>query len=90
MSLIGRDDHRNALEFGCYGLGIRSLAHHRIAQRDVDLARTAHRSEDDTALNADFDTHRITLHRALARGLAERKLVAKVAGGRGAGLRGDI
>src|SRR5262249_33963266 len=56
-------------------------AHHRIAQGDLDLPRTAHRSEYHAALDADLDDHDGAVHRAFAGGLAEGKLVAQVAGG---------
>jgi hypothetical protein len=47
--LAWRNGDRNPLEFGHDGLGLRTLAHHRIAQRHLDLPRTAHRSEYDAA-----------------------------------------
>jgi len=90
MGLARPNRHRDPLELGRHGLGLRTLAHHRIAQRNLDLPRTAHRPEYDAALDADFDDQGGTLHRALAGGLAERKLVAQVARGRIGGLGRDI
>src|SRR5262249_26050526 len=90
MSLAWCNGYRNPLEFCHDGLGLRPLAHHRIAQRNVDLPRTAHRSEYDAALNADLHDHGAALRRALAGSLAERKLVAQVAGGRIGGLGRNI
>src|SRR5262245_24491520 len=77
MGLARRYGDRNPLEFGHDGLGLRTLAYHRIAQGDLDLPRTAHRSEYDAALNADLDDHGGAVYRAFAGGLAERKLVAQ-------------
>jgi len=37
MGLAWRNGYRNPLEFGHDGLGLRTLAHHRIAQRNLDL-----------------------------------------------------
>src|SRR6516162_10897744 len=79
VGLARRNGYRNPLEFGHDGLGLRTLAHHRIAQRNLDLPWTSHRSEYDAPLNADLDDQGGTLHRALAGGLAERKLIAQVA-----------
>src|SRR5262245_13051266 len=90
VGLAWRNGYRNPLEFGHDGLGLRTLAHHRIAQGDLDLPRTAHRSEYDAALNADLDDQGGTLHRALAGGLAERKLVAQVARSRVGALGRNI
>jgi len=90
MSLAWRNGYRNPFEFGYDGLGLRTLAHHCIAQGDLDLPRTAHRSEYDAALNADLHDHGSALHRALAGGLAEGKLVAQVAGGGVGGLGRNI
>ena len=90
MGLARRNGHRKPLEFGRDGLGLRTLADYRIAQRNVDLTRTAHRSENDAALDANFDDQSSTLHHALAGGLAERKLVAQVARGRIGGLGREI
>src|SRR6516162_10868339 len=72
VGLAWRNGYRNPLEFGHDGLGLRTLAHHRIAQGDLDLPRTAHRSEYDAALNADLDDHGGAVHRAFAGGLASR------------------
>src|SRR6516225_10049790 len=74
VGLARRNGYRNPLEFGHDGLGLRTLAHHRIAQRNLDLPWTSHRSEYDAALDTEFDDQGGTLHRALAGGLAERKL----------------
>src|SRR5262245_522396 len=90
MGLAWRNGDRNPLEFGHDGLGLRTLPHHRIAQRNLDLPRTAHRSDYDAALNADLDDHGGALHRAFTGGLAERKLVAQVARSRVGGLGRDI
>ena len=54
MGLAWRNGYRNPFEFGYDSLGLRTLAHHCIAQGDLDLPRTAHRSEYDAALNADL------------------------------------
>src|SRR5262245_40371841 len=90
MGLAWRNGYRNPLEFGHDGLGLRTLAHHRIAQGDLDLPRTAHRSEYHAALDADLDDHDGAVHRAFAGGLAEGKLVAQVAGGGVGGLGRNI
>src|SRR4029453_522716 len=90
VSLTGYDGYRNPLELGHDRLRLRTLAHDSIAQGDVDLPGSPHGPEDDAALNADLDAHCGTLHCALAGGVAERKLVAQIAGGRLDGLGGDI
>src|SRR5215813_3594102 len=81
MGLAWRNGDRNPLEFGHDGIALRTLAHHRITQGDLDLSRPAHRSEYDAALHADLDDHGGAVHRAFAGSLAERKLVAQVAVG---------
>src|SRR5262249_56904375 len=90
MGLAWRNGYRNPLEFGHDGLGLRTLPHHRIAQRNLDLPRTAHRSDYDAALNADLDNHGVALHRAFTAGLAERKLAAQVTRTLVGGLRRSI
>src|SRR5262245_25052073 len=90
MGLFRRHDHRDPFEFGHDGLGLNSLAHHRVAQRNIDLAGSTHRTEDDATLNPDLDVEGAALHRAFPGGLAEGKLVAQVTCGRSFALRGDV
>src|SRR5262249_28028160 len=85
-----RNGDRNPFELGDDGLRLWSLAYDRIAQGNIDLTRPAHRSEYDASLNAHLDAQVAALHRAFAGGLAERKLVAQIPGGRIGGLGGNI
>src|SRR4029450_10288152 len=90
VSLAGCNGYRNPLELGRDRLRLRAFAHDSVAQGNVDLPRSTHGPEDDAALDADLDAHCGALHCALAGGLAERKLVAQIAGGRLSSLGGDI
>jgi hypothetical protein len=90
VHLFRRHHHRNPLELGHDGPGFRTLAHDRVAHGNVELARTAHRTENDASLNPDLDGHRAALHHALAGCLAKRELITQVAGGGLIGLGGDI
>ena len=76
---------------GCRGaVSVRTLANHCVAQRDIDLARTSHWSEDDASLDAYLDRHDPALDETLTRGLAEGELVAQIPCSGLAALRGNL
>src|ERR1700730_7539676 len=71
VRLTGPDDGTAPLEFGHDDLGFRPLAHHGVAQRNINRTGRAERPHNDPALNTDLDGHGAALHLTFARRLPE-------------------
>jgi hypothetical protein len=78
VGLIAAAVTGNRLNLVAIGLGLRTFAHQRVAQRDIDLGLVRPIwSEDDAALDADLDRHDPALPRGTRARLAEGELVAQ-------------
>src|SRR6185312_4297423 len=78
VAVARADFHRNPVELGQNGLGVRTFMHDSNAHRHLDLAGTAGGAVDDAAFDADLHRHRSRRDVALARRARDRALIFEI------------